>query len=428
MILRISLRPLDKFFFGGENSFNEGEKKERANDRRASYILHSRHFPQQTGALGLIRNQLLLQRGLLADNTERMSRENRKKARQLIGATNFRKGEKKTYGVIRRISPVYLEDIDGTVIPPAPLDDCLIKEKDQSAQAMTFNWEGEVPYLENYKEKVGLTTQFQHPEKGNESQEQLFLKEKQVGITKAVRPWGDGVNAGDDESGYYYQEFLAFRQKKGDFPILEKAEKEDEEKEKTSTQEKEPEPKFLISGYTFYVELSDKEGLEDALVEFGGERSTFEMTVETLDQNTKWPTMPTVQYHYTQLSDAAQKAGIQRLVCLSPCWVKDITELKENSVFRVTESLAFRFLKSRFEDKKNPSKVTTNFQQVHRKNMKEEIREERKIGLHESELYHFLDRGSVIYYKTEKKENLLKQFNQEEDLKTIGYNEIHIIK
>lgn len=424
MILRISLQPLDRFFFGGENSFNEGEREERANDRRASYILHSRYFPQQTGALGLIRNQLLLQRGLLADNTELMSRENRKKARQLIGATNFRKGKEKTYGFIRRISPVYLEDIDGTVIPPAPLDDCLIKEKDQSAQAMTFQWEGEVPYLENYKEKVGLTTQFQHPEKGNESQEQLFLKEKQVGITKAVRPWGDRVNAGDDKSGYYYQEFLAFRQKKGDFPILEKAEKEDEEKEKTSTKEKGPEPKFLISGYTFYVDLSDKEGLEDGIVEFGGERSTFQMKVKKLSEAIEWDALPrpTPQYHHTALSQTAKDAGIRRLVCLTPCLVENLAGLRDSSVFRIIDTLPFRFLQSRFEDDKDTSEGTTNFQQVYRGNEKD-----RKDGLYESKLFHFLNRGSVIYYTPDQEEDLLQLFDQQ-DLKTIGYNEIHIIK
>lgn len=413
MILRISLKPLDKFFFGGENSFNEGEKKERANDRRASYILHSRHFPQQTGALGLIRNQLLLQRGLLADNTERMSRENRKKAWKLIGAANFRKGENKTYGVIRRISPVFLEASDGSVVPPAPLDDCLIKEKDQAAKSMTFEWEDELARLDNYTEKVGLTTQFQHPKHGNLARDVLFLTEKQVGITKAVRPWGDGVKAGDDESGYYYQEFLAFRQKKGDFPIIGEREKENEAV-----------PMFFIRGYTFYVELSDEEGLEDGIVEFGGERSTFQMKVETLDEKTAWDAVPkpTVRYHHTDLSEAAKDAGIRRLVCLTPCLVENLTELREKSIFRVIDTLPFRFLQSRFETEDKPTEGTTNFQQVYRRR-----KDDRKNGLYESKLFHLLDRGSIIYYKSEHEKDLLELFDQE-DLRTIGYNEIHIIK
>ena len=51
-IYHIKLRPLDKFFFGGEQNFDGGKER--------NYLVHSAYFPQQTALLGLVRHMLLL--------------------------------------------------------------------------------------------------------------------------------------------------------------------------------------------------------------------------------------------------------------------------------------------------------------------------------------------------------------------------------
>ncbi len=428
MILRISLKPLDKFFFGGENSFNEGNKSDRdPSNRRSTYILHSRHFPQQTGALGLIRNQLLLQSGLLADNTERIAKSDRAKARLLIGRHNFRKGYTDNYGVIKRISPVYLEAEDGQICPPAPLDDCLMKDKDEEGKtvrkSMTFNLENQtLGILDNYREKSGVYPQYQYVTGKNESPDILFQTQKQVGITKAVKPWDKKGTKKDDESGFYYQEFLSFR------PIASPL----APKKKDAS-----DPSFYVKGYTFFVELENsifsengelvfnwtnekviQEGqftLQNALVEFGGERSTFEMLVN--DDFKEWPAPPTVKYLNTRLSEKAKQDKVKRIICLSPCWIEDLEQVRDHSVFRVTQSIPFRFLQSDLKDGE-----TSNFQQVYRGR-----HNKRKNGLLESKLFHFLDRGSVLYCLGDTQAEEIEKLLDQEDLKNIGYNQIHII-
>ncbi len=412
MILKISLQPLNNFFFGGESSFNEGDER----TRRTTYVLHSNKFPQQTGALGLIRNQLLIQSGLLADNASRV--KDKQRAKLLIGKTGFRLNNPNNFGVIKRISPVFLEATDGQICMPAPLDDVLIpsQKEGEAPKIMTFELEDTKGLLQNYKEKEGVYAQFQHPQNGNAKLDDLFIAKKRVGITKAARPWGETEQ--DNDSGYYYQTFLGFAIKK-------------------EASEQEEAPSFYVNKFCFYVELNeqiskddfdyewsdepvqnftdDKFTLRNAVVEFGGERSTFNMLVERIDKP-DWE-IPAVSYKNTLISDK-HKNNVSRLICLSPSFIQDIEKLRSLTHLRVTQTIPFRFLQSAVD-------TTDHYQKVHRVDGQSKSNTT-VTDLVESKLFHLLDRGSVLYFDSANQEQIVKLFKHD-DFQIIGYNQYHIL-
>lgn len=412
MILKISLRPQGKFFFGGESNFNQpGEEKKR----RSTYVLHSRLFPQQTGALGLLRNQLLLQSGLLSDNTATVN--NKKQAELLIGKTGFRLNTTANdYGVIKRISPVFLQSVDGELCPPAPLDDAIMKDKEVTTSMVFAQGEhqGNAPAgrLKHYREKQGVSSQFQHPTHGNLEVEELITDQKRVGITKSARPWKGNVPQVDASSGYYYQTFRQFK-----------------------TERAAPDQDFRVKGFCFYAEIAptvsdtntvlkwsqgplapnqtDMYTLQSALVEFGGERSTFHLDVEVLEGQEDWA-LPAVKYQHTTMG-SAQSPSVKRLVLLSPAFVPALSALSQATLLRVTKALAFRFLQSTVSQ-------TSTFQAVHRKG---DI-QPNSSALVESKLFQLLDRGSVLYFDASK-QTVVEQLLDQPSFKAIGYNQYQII-
>ncbi len=440
MILKISLRPLDKFFFGGEGSFREDDKDD---SRRSTYLLHSRYFPQQTGVLGLVRNQLLLQSGLLESNASRMSKGNRHKAKMLIGPQNFVKEKTDDFGVIQRISPVFLLGAEGAICTPAPLDDRTIPDPEDEAISHPIQFQLDklnetfLPRLAHYREKEELFAQVQHPSQGNTKLTSLFVEKERVGITKAAKPWGNEVAGKDDEGGYYYQTFLQF------CPKQEEIKKNLEEKKQvdpsTSVPVKvkikknleEKKPPFLAEGYVFFVEIKEEvqdadadisfswtDGptspgsftLKEALVEFGGERSVFNMQVEKQAKDT----FPEFSIRYVHAGLAKELKGkVKRLVCLSPAQV-DTAALRKKSYLIVSKTISFRFLSTSVDH-------TEHYQHLIRSGNSSTI--EAPV---ESKLFHLLDRGSVVYYDKDKEGDILTLFDQK-DFQKIGYNQYHIL-
>lgn len=373
MILKISLQPLGKFFFGGENSFNEGDEK----NRRATYVLHSRYYPQQTGVLGLIRNQLLLQNGLLWDNSHKIT--DKAAAKVLIGEHGFKVGYTGNYGVIQKISPVFLADANGQALPQAPRDDVKMA-KDKETWPMTFTQKHGRTLLEGYTEKSGLCDSiYLSGEAGNLCLYKAFASIEQVGITKAAKPNGHEVSDKDDEAGYYYQTSLT----------LAKA--------------------SPVRSFVFYVKMAETTPyiLNDTIAEFGGERSSFSMKVE----KTNLPAFPhpTLAYKHTKIAPEVQA---KRLVCLSPAYV-NMGSLRSASLLIVSQSLTFRFFESELAK-------TEHYQALQRNGSKN------GYGLSESGLYQLLDRGSVIYFDPAQEAKITVLF-ESTDFQNIGYNQIIIL-
>lgn len=367
MIRKIWLQPLGKFFFGGESTFKEGNEE----NRRSTYVLHSRYYPQQTSLLGLVRNQLLLQNGLLWDNSTHVT--DRTKAKALIGGHSFKPTHVGSYGVVQKVSTVYMADEKGIAIPPAPRDDV-----QTGNGSMRFEQHFGRPLLLHYDPKQRLDDMLYIATGNNAPLKDTFTLSKQVGITKAARPDGRDVEDKDDEAGYYYQTFLSKRSDSS------------------------------VSGFVFYVQMEDREDakLESAIVEFGGERGTFRMTVE--DTNLSDFPVPTVAYKHTQV---AQGLSVKRLLCLSPAYV-ETAALRRASLLIVSQSLSFRFFEAEVE-------TTQHYQALSKNKLLTN-------GLGESNLHQLLDRGSVIYFDPAQEAHLTALFDNV-PFQNIGYNKYAIL-
>jgi CRISPR-associated protein Cmr3 len=370
MKLKISLKPLDKFFFGGENSFTEpGVSKDR--DRRATYMLKSRKYPQQTALLGFVRNQLLLQNGVLVDNSEQIT--DKVRAKELIGNHGFMLNYKGSYGAIKRISPCFLETAEGSILMPAPLD-----EIPERRIALKIN--GDDVYLENYTDKIGLSHHVVNIKTGElQKLSEIFVETERTGIAKSTKPWGESSEELDDETGYYYQTFYRFnRQLKG-----------------------------APDKFVFYLELDDDVQFTAGVVEMGGERSSFRMNVIDLEKNKlPWPEMPVVSYKHTNMTEG----NLNHLICLSPSKV-ELAELGKLTKLQVTETITFRFLEATVNG-------TTEYQRLGSTD---------KRSLTESKLYTLLDRGSVVHFHPDQQSDIETLFNNQPDMCNIGYNHYCII-
>lgn len=101
----ISLKPVGKFFFGGDMSFTVNGKK----SEYSSYIIKSNKFPQQTSLLGMLRFLVLCNDSSVFDAATQ-SITDRHAAAKLIGESSFvQSGCKTTYGVINGISECFLQ-------------------------------------------------------------------------------------------------------------------------------------------------------------------------------------------------------------------------------------------------------------------------------------------------------------------------------
>lgn len=101
----ISLKPVGKFFFGGDMSFTVNGKK----SEYSSYIIKSNKFPQQTSLLGMLRFLILRNDSSVFDTATQLITD-RHAAANLIGESSFDpSGSKASYGVINNISECFLQ-------------------------------------------------------------------------------------------------------------------------------------------------------------------------------------------------------------------------------------------------------------------------------------------------------------------------------
>lgn len=96
MIYNITLKPVTPFFWGMEQVAELGNKR--------SYYLKSANYPQQTTILGMIRYQVLAQRGMLS-----IPDININEASRIIGDSSFSYGSINNFGAILGISPIQLQ-------------------------------------------------------------------------------------------------------------------------------------------------------------------------------------------------------------------------------------------------------------------------------------------------------------------------------
>ncbi|WP_295421673.1 type III-B CRISPR module-associated Cmr3 family protein [Sulfurovum sp.] len=218
----VTLRPLEPFMFGGDQTFGALGVKEAG-----SYLVKSRTFPQQTAILGMLKKELMTQAGVLTRKRkgEWVDKEKHTAAKALVGSEKFNMLSEtlQDFGSIQNISPVFLMKQEQRYIKKVDSD--------------SFPYvEGK---LENYDPKNDIYDNFvsldgAHPV----SSEAIFKAVEQTGNKK-----------GGEENSLF---------------------------KKTSL--------LLKDGFTFAFYIDMETELKSALVTLGADRSSFMMQVKETTQ------------------------------------------------------------------------------------------------------------------------------------------------
>lgn len=281
---KVTLKPIDWFFFGGEQTFDNGIIQ--------SFIARSNRFPQQTALLGMVRYQLLKQAGLLSIPGEEKSDEEKQKIKDLIGESSFilDSKEEQCYGTILELSPVFIQHCGKTLLPtPYTFGTQLSFLSTGGKMCVCGNIVESLPQL------TVISSDFEYyknPERLVDAEGHLCLikdfykSTMQIGITKAQ----DGD---ENEKGFFKQETLCFA--------------EDDTR------------------FAFYLDLADGVTLFDDMVFIGAQRSCFQMKVTPDDETLFIPPHP-----------------VQSALICSPTFVNDIDALNECCLFHWSHSMPFR--------------------------------------------------------------------------------------
>lgn len=282
----LGLKPLGSFFFGGEVTFGDGEN--------INYLVKSNFFPQQTTILGMLRKEMLIQKGYLGmtDKGE-VLKANKKEIEMLIGPESFDINKKdQDFGVINKISPVFLYKSDyswkKSFFSVAPKDFGLEFVKAPGRACFNMNQKEHVPFMKNYEQKTGLAGFFINGACEKIPLDSMFMPVERIGITK-------GDKGTTEEKGLYKQ--TAYR---------------------------------LKEGFVFACIADLDFSLQNSLVFMGGEKSAFKLSLHDCDKT------------FEDIFAAAHDD--KRAVLLSDAYMK--AEIYDYCDFAVTETMDFRNIKT----------------------------------------------------------------------------------
>ncbi len=289
----VKLIPHDKFFFGSEKTFGENNE--------ANYFVISNYFPQQTGVLGLIRHQLLLQcddKTIFEDNKI----VEKSKADELIGKKSFTIGDGFDFKTIKSLSPIFICDCNikntnEVFYFPANKEYHRHEKLNDTCEKETVNEFLQIelnphPLLKGYDAKFGLPNLLMNKKRELLRYKDVFAEHKQVGIRKQYK-------GGTDEKAYYVQTFY----------------------------------KFINNfSFAFIVELdsSAKFSSRDIVI-FGGEQQAFKMEVTDFSGEFK-----------ELIPDYEKSKNSDKVVLVSDAYVTD--DIMSECYFAITDTVDFRFL------------------------------------------------------------------------------------
>lgn len=285
----LGLKPLGSFFFGGEVTFGDGEN--------INYLVKSNFFPQQTTVLGMLRKELLIQKGYLQiTNKREILKADKTEVEALIGPESFdiTKADQ-DFGVINKISPVLLYKADSSwkksFFSVAPKDFGLEFVKVPGRASFNLNQKEHVPFMKNYNPKKGLAEFLINGVCEPIPLGEMFMPVERIGITK-------GDKGTTEEKGLYKQ--TAYRLKES-------------------------------FAFACIADIADSGfRLQDSLVFMGGERSAFKLTVNDWDKSFE--------------DIFAASPDNKRAVLLSDAYVK--AEIYDYCDFALTETIDFRNIKT----------------------------------------------------------------------------------
>jgi len=199
---RVTLKPLEPFFFGGEFTFGADDSRKES----SRYAATSTEFPQQTAVLGMLRKSMLIQNGNLTMHrkgewVESFGKgkfsQNHEDAKKLVGVEAFSYEKSADLGVIESISPLFIQEENEYFIANAKDDTFEVKEIEGSmsigkSRQKVFVFEGydakesnHVEYISKRKNKKNFSDFFKIVEtvgikkaKAGETEEDGFFRKK----------------------------------------------------------------------------------------------------------------------------------------------------------------------------------------------------------------------------------------------------------
>lgn len=322
------------YIFGGETTFGEGKK--------ANYFARTNLLPQTSALLGVVRYEILRQNNLLNVTTDA---EQIKEMKRLIGNQGFSiekslQDEQPEYGIIEKISPLFIEDNgadneDPVYYTPMPLDEGITVNWDKANTYRSGNKKGTIPVLGNYSSKdyenflhwtnskkqiLSEVLTKRYKEENNRLQ-QVYIKAEQIGITKEKQN-------GNEQDAFFKQELISLH-------------------------------KDLSFVFTLETSAEISEG--ESFVYMGANRSMFRMSIQANDLD------------FVEYFRPLQKEG--RALLLSDAYTSETLWTEADFIWGT--SIPMRNIIRKVETGMNWKKPT------------------------KSDLYNLLPRGSVIYGNTE---------------------------
>ena len=176
----VTLKPVDKFFFGGDMTFEVAGKKEH-NQMFKSYIIESALFPQQTSLLGMMRF-LLLRKSDCFDGSRITDAD---KASALIGSHSFEVGCTDGFGKIKSMTGCFIRDrLSGEDYAFAPFCKDFIVE-DTGLKGIVNGIQISLPEIKGYTAKDGYTRCL--VSRNTEIKlDNVFVKDRRIGINRNI--------------------------------------------------------------------------------------------------------------------------------------------------------------------------------------------------------------------------------------------------
>lgn len=356
----ITLKPLGKYFFGGDMTFQVGiDEKSKFNEAFSSYIIASNKFPQQTSLLGMMR-YLLLTQSPEVFSQDRNRIIDQSKATDLIGGESFKVliGHSNTndFGKIKALGPCFLRKGEEAVLPvPKDYRFGISFSKNESSSAYYNARALSLPTVEGYSAKerydvlyIGLNSGTIYKE------EEIFQKDSRIGINKNYK-------GRSDTKGFYKQ--ISYRLKDN-------------------------------FHFAFVVECDfDLKACQNEIVSLGADGSRFSLSATLLSESG-------IELAYPK--DSLKKVtGGSRVILLSDTLlnVADLASVR----FSITETIPFRFLCTNVETR-NYNILGGDVKRV-------------------QERYYLYERGSVFYFADETAAAAFGALvNDKQEFRQIGYN------
>lgn len=362
----ITLKPVGKFFFGGDATFKvDSEISKTHNEQFSSYILNSNRMPQQTSLLGMMRF-LLLSNDELAFNSNENCIKDKDRANQLIGNESFSVGSYSNFGCIDNLGPCFIwSENERKSFFYAPMDTgleiCFAKF---SGFSMSINdMEVSIPDIVITKKKEGkndfhfsgkdyIPESFISVDGNSIESDKLFKKDTRIGINKNY----DGKTENDafyKQNSYKLENGYCFA--------------------------------FIVSIYES-IKLTDYNG---QIVQVGADSSSFIFKAQDIPSDFCYP-----------------NPKEKRIILLSDTYL-DISQIDKDKKydFSITKTRPFRFLKT--SNSLNKDDYNIKYKPTTRC----------------KERYELFCAGSVFYFSEEcKKEEFCKLIRTASEFVKIGYN------